>query len=85
MLEITEKVLKLEAYGCISIFVDLEPYSENINIKPGLCINILEENKSIKVGDMINVKILKYYIKPDKILVMAATLDLNDYYPFYNK
>lgn len=77
--------MKLEAYGCIAILIDLEHYNENVNIRTGDHISLLEENKIIKIGEMISVEILKFYIRPDKTIVMAASLDLKNYIPVYIK
>jgi hypothetical protein len=85
VIEITEKNLKLEAFGCIFIYIDLDLMSENININPGVSINLLEQKKSIKIGDFICGNILKFYIRPDKSLVLAASIDLDNYNPVYNK
>ena len=85
VVEINEKSIKLEFFGCIIGFVDLEPIIGNLNVNlspTGNSISILsskdKKNQTIKEGDLLAVKLLKHFVRSNKSPVLACQLDLNN-------
>ncbi len=82
VIEITEKLIKIELFGFLNGYVDLDPINESINVhmsSSGNSISILsKKGQNIKIGDLILVKILKHFVRIDKSLVLACQLDLNN-------
>ena len=83
-MNITEKSVKLESLGFVEFYIDVEPISESINIRED-SITILSKvsNSVVKLGDLIHVKIIKIYVRPDQSIVLACTIDLDNFIPLY--